>query len=192
MRLIRSAVLYAALALSANLMPATGRAATLDMGALRALRAGSMLKMQFHGTPRPVPQVAFEDAKGKSHTLDEYRGKYVLVNFWATWCVPCRTEMPTLDGLQAKLGGDKFQVVPIGTLRTTLPGVHRFFGQEKITHLPVRLDPHSKFAREMRIMALPISVILDPQGREIARIIGEADWTSPSAVAIVRYLIDKG
>jgi len=190
MKKVRSVVLYTALALGANLLPAlAGHAAeTPAIARAEALRAGDMKKLSFHEAPKPVPDVAFVDADGMHHSLSEYRGKYVVLNFWATWCAPCRKEMPTLDALQAKMGGDALQVLPIATIRNTLPAVKRFFAEDNITHLPIRIDPQAQLGRQMGVFGLPVTVILNPEGEEIARLIGEADWASPSALAVLGTL----
>lgn len=178
MRRILSAVFYAALAASAN---------AADLSALKSLEQGDMQKLVFTEAPKPLPDLPITDAEGAEHHLSDYAGKWVVLNFWATWCAPCRKEMPTLDALQAEMG-DKLAVVPLGTLRTTVPGVKRFFAEEKVTHLPIRLDPEAKMARQLGILGLPVTLILNPEGQEVARLIGEADWSSDSAKAILTAL----
>ena len=182
MRLVRSAVLYAALAVGAN------AALAADTAGLEALRAGDMKKLAFHIAPKAVPDIPIYDAEGGAHRLADYSGKYVLLNFWATWCAPCRKEMPSLDRLQTAMGGATFQVLPVATLRNTVPGVKRFFAQAGITALPIRLDPHAEFAHRMGVMGLPVTVLIDPEGREIARLVGDAEWDSDSARAIIAAL----
>jgi thiol-disulfide isomerase/thioredoxin len=185
MRHLRSAVFYAALALGAN-------AAAADPAALQALREGDMEKLNFAEMPTALPDLPITDADGTAHHLSDYRGKYVVLNFWATWCAPCRKEMSTLDQLQATLGGDHFAVVPVATLRNTVTGVQKFFAEQNVTHLPVRLDPDAAFARSIGIMGLPVTLILNPEGQEVARLIGEADWNSPSAQAILTAMMAGG
>jgi len=182
MNLFRSAVLYTALALGAN-------TALADTAALEALRDGTMKKLVFSAEPQDVSQIAFTDPDGGEHTLADWQGKYVLVNFWATWCAPCRKEMPGLADLQTEFGGDKFEVVPIATGRNALPGIKRFFQEIEVTNLPILLDPKQQLAREMAVLGLPITVILDPEGREIARLRGDAEWDSESAKTIVAALL---
>ncbi len=99
MKLLLSAVLYTALALGAN-------AGSADQAALEALRAGDMKKLIFHAEPQPVTDQTFTDPEGAEYRLSDWNGKYVLLNFWATWCAPCRKEMPALDALQEEFGGD--------------------------------------------------------------------------------------
>ncbi len=182
MGILRSMVLYAALAVGAN-------TAVADTAELEALRTGLMKKLVFHSAPAPVSDKVFTDPEGGAHQLSDYRGKYILVNFWATWCAPCRKEMPSLNALQETLGGDTFEVLTIATGRNTLPGITKFFAKAEITELPVLLDPKQKLARDMGVLGLPISVIIDPDGREIARLRGDAEWDSNSALAIINALI---
>lgn len=187
MKFVRSAILYTALALGANAAMASG--AGPSVAALEALRDGDMVRLRFLKEPAVVPDVAFIDAAGAEHRLSDWRGKYVLVNFWATWCAPCRAEMPSLDRLEAGLGGDGFAVVTIATGRNPLPAIEKFFAEKDITHLPVLRDPKQELARDMGVMGLPISLILDPEGREIARLIGDAQWDSPEARRIFDALL---
>jgi len=178
----RSAVLYTALALGAN-------AASADTAAVEALRDGDMKKLNFHEEAKPVPEVGLLDVEGGAQSLDQYRGKVVVLNFWATWCAPCRKEMPALDRLQAELGGEDFAVVTVATGRNPVPAIRRFFEENGIAHLPVLRDPQQALAREMAVLGLPITVILDREGNEIARLRGDAEWDSDSAKAIVQALI---
>ncbi|MEL7026068.1 MAG: TlpA disulfide reductase family protein [Pseudomonadota bacterium] len=184
--LFRSAVLYTALILGAN-------AAYAD-AALEELREGTMRKLLFHSEPQAVSQAVFTTPEGDEHTLADWQGKYVLLNFWATWCAPCRAEMPALDALQAEFGGEDFEVVTIATGRNTLTGINKFFaepdeGLPPIENLPILLDPKSALASEMAVLGLPITVILNPEGEEIARMRGDAEWHSDSARAIIGALI---
>ncbi|WP_102225582.1 TlpA family protein disulfide reductase [Acidimangrovimonas sediminis] len=190
MKNIRIAVLYTALALGANALAVLPAAAAMAPAVASAdgLRAGDMKKLSLHADPKPVPDIAFQDADGKPHKLSEYRGKLVLVNFWATWCAPCRVEMPTLDKLQAEMG-DRLTVLPIATIRNTLPAVQRFFKSDKIEHLPILIDPQAALAHKMGVMGLPVTLILNAQGEEIGRLIGEADWSGDDARAVLGALI---
>ncbi len=184
MRLLRSIALYAGLALGANM-------AFADTAALEALREGPMRKLIFAKEPKPVPSVEIVDGEGNPHSLAEYRGKYVLLNLWATWCPPCRAEMPSLDRLQAEMGGERFQVVTVATGRNTVRGIKQFFADAGVKNLPILLDPKQALARRLGVFGLPVSVILDPEGREIARLTGDAEWDSESAKAIFRALIGE-
>lgn len=178
-------VLYMGLALGAN-------AATADIAALEALREGDMKKLVFHAEPQPAPQTGFERGDGTPGALADYRGRHVVLNLWATWCAPCRAEMPTLSNLQSEMGGEAFQVVTIATGRNPPPAMRAFFDEIGVTNLPLHRDPKSALAREMGVFGLPVTVILDPEGREIARMTGDAHWDSESAKAILRALVDPG
>ncbi len=182
MKLFRLAVLYTALAFGAN-------AASADIAQIEALRDGQMKKLTFHSAPKPVADVELVDAEGAPHRLSEYNGKYVVLNFWATWCAPCRHEMPSLDRLQAELGSDNFAVVPVATGHNPVPGIKRFFETAEIQNLPILRDPKQEMARHMAVLGLPITVILNPEGQEIARLRGDAEWDSDSAKAILRALM---
>jgi thiol-disulfide isomerase/thioredoxin len=112
------------------------------------------------------------------------------VNFWATWCAPCRAEMPHLSNLQTQLGSDDLSVVTIATGRNPRPAMERFFEEISVDNLPLHADPRSTLARNMGVLGLPITVILDRDGQEIARLQGDADWSSESAIAILTALRD--
>ncbi|MGI9394199.1 MAG: TlpA family protein disulfide reductase, partial [Boseongicola sp.] len=142
--------------------------------------------------PRPVSKEVFTDPSGVEMTLRDFKGKYVLVNFWATWCAPCRKEMPQLSELQAEFGGDAFEVITIATGRNPVPVIDRFFDEIGIDNLPKYLDPQSTVSRNSGVFGLPISLIIDPEGREIARMRGDAEWFGDSAQAVIRALITNG
>jgi len=182
MRFLMSAAVYTAIALGAN----AGFAG--DMAAFEALRDGSMKKLSFHAEPKAPVAIAFGDLEGGSHTLADFEGKYVLVNFWATWCAPCRKEMPGLNELQAEFGGERFEVVTIATGRNSPAGIRKFFEEAGVDLLPTFTDPKQKLARQMGILALPVTVLLDPDGQEIARLLGDAEWDSESGKAIIAAL----
>ncbi|MEL7133596.1 MAG: TlpA disulfide reductase family protein [Pseudomonadota bacterium] len=183
MKKLVTAALYMALTVGA--IPALA-----DTSAAEALRDGDMKKLIFHGTPEAVSKQAFDlaDGAGKG-TLADYEGKHVLVNFWATWCAPCRHEMPMLSELQAEFGGDDFEVVTIATGRNNPAAIVKFLEEIGATNLPRHQDPKQKLAAQMAVFGLPITVLIDPDGREIARLRGDADWSSDSAKAIIASLI---
>ncbi len=139
--------------------------------------------------PRPAPQTAFTDGDGRPLTLAETRGKVALVNFWATWCVPCVTEMAALDRLQGALGGEGLVVLALSQDRGGLAVVRPFYDKLGLTRLGVYLDPTAAVARDFGVQALPVTVILDRQGREVGRLTGPAAWDSEQAMALIRYYL---
>ena len=182
MGMIRQAVLYTALLVFAN-------AAAADMAAIEALRDGDMKKLAFHEESRDVPDAEFSDLEGGTHSLADFRGQWVVLNFWAAWCAPCREEMPTLAALQEDLGGEDFAVIALATGRNPPQAITRFMEEAGATSLTRYIDPRNAIARPMGVMGLPVTVIINPEGKEIARLIGEADWNGESAMAILGGLM---
>ena len=163
-----------------------------DTSKAEALRTGDMKKLVFHSAPEAASNAPFQLANDAGEkTLDEYKGKHVLLNFWATWCAPCRKEMPMLSALQSEFGGDDFEVVTIATGRNSPAGIKKFFADTGIDNLPTYQDPQQSLASQMGIFGLPITVILNPEGQEVARLRGDADWASDSAKAIIAELIKE-
>jgi thiol-disulfide isomerase/thioredoxin len=181
----------AALVYTALTLGAIAPAALADPQAIADLREGDMKKLVIHESPEVVPSAPYQlaDDAGEE-TLEAYRGKYVLLNFWATWCAPCRKEMPMLAELQREFGGDTFEVVTIATGRNSPTGIVKFFEEIGVDNLPRHQDPRQALAGEMGIFGLPITVLIDPEGREIARLRGDADWASDSAKAIISHLLN--
>jgi thiol-disulfide isomerase/thioredoxin len=184
------ALVYTALLPLAS--PAAGQA--LDEAGrahLAALRAEDMRKLVVHDAPGAIPDVAFHAPDGTETTLAASNGKVRLVNFWATWCAPCREEMPALEALQEGLGGPDFEVILIATGRNSPEAIARFFEEEHIDALETGLDPRGALAQELGIPGLPVTLLLNREGEEIARLLGGADWNGESAHAIVQELIAR-
>ncbi len=171
------ALLYTALMLGAN----PGHA---DLAAAAAARAGDMRRLVIHDAPEPVPETALQGLDDAPRSLAEYKGGWVVVNFWATWCAPCRKEMPALD----RLASTGTTVVTVATGRNPVPAIERFWADNGIAHLPVLRDPSSDLSRGMAILGLPVTVILNPEGQEVARLIGDAEWDGPEAKAVLDAL----
>ena len=139
--------------------------------------------------PQPLPEIVFADGDGKPGSLADFRGKVVLLNIWATWCLPCRKEMPTLDRLQAKLGGPDFEVVALSMDRKGATAVRKFFAEIGVTHVSVRVDTSRKAANAVGGFGLPITLLLDRQGRELGRLEGPADWNAPEMIDFLKTKI---
>jgi thiol-disulfide isomerase/thioredoxin len=178
MRKLKSVLLYTALGLLANI----GHAETADLG---SLLEGDMRKLTLHTAPEATSDVVFLSADGEELTLADNQGKTILVNFWATWCAPCRKEMPQLAALQTQLGGDTFEAVTIATGRNPVPAMKAFFAEIGVDNLPLNTDARQALARSMGVLGLPVTVIIGPDGLEIGRLQGDADWASESAVALL-------
>ena len=175
------AVLYTSLMLGAN-------AGHADVAAADAVRAGDMRKLAFHASPVDLPDVGLMDETEAPRTLADYKGQWVVLNFWATWCAPCRKEMPSLQALDAAMGDD-FSVVTIATGRNSVDAINAFFNEAGVTTLPKLRDPKSELARNMGVLGLPLTVILNPEGQEVGRLIGDADWNSADAKAMLAALM---
>ena len=161
--------------------PATG---------LDAYAKDSLKKLSVRETPPLPPSTTFEAADGRTFTLEELRGKTVVLNVWATWCAPCIKEMPSLDRLQALRGGDDFQVVTISIDRTKYEPT-KFFVDNGIANLAPWHDGSYGIPGNLQLRGYPTTVIYNPSGREIAILEGEAEWDSPESLALVDYLTSK-
>ena len=139
--------------------------------------------------PRPLPELRFVDGEGRPLTLADFRGKVILLNIWATWCIPCLREMPTLDRLQAKLGGPRFQVVVLSIDIGGIPVVEKFYRALKLKALGIYVDKTTRARIALGVAGIPTTLLIDRQGREIGRFAGPAEWDSKEAIkAIRRYL----
>ena len=148
---------------------------------LRALRAGTLARLQVHDSARPLPDHSLLDESGTTTDLSD-RHKVLVVNFWATWCAPCRVEMPALDELEATLGGDSFGVVAINVERNGLEKSAAFYDENGIEHLPIYADERGRFAHSVGVLGLPATLVLNERGEEIARLVGPAEWDSPESI----------
>ena len=151
----------------------------------------SSKKFILHEAPKPIAAIRFEDGQGQARSLSDFRGKVVLLNIWATWCVPCRKEMPALDRLQATLGGPHFEIVALSIDRGGMDVVRKFFAEVGVRNLAMYLDTSGKASRELGAVGLPTTLLVDRQGREIGRLIGPAEWDAPEMIEFVRCIISR-
>jgi thiol-disulfide isomerase/thioredoxin len=153
------------------------------------LAHGEVAALTMATTPLQLPDLAFEDADGKPRKLSDWRGRTVLVNLWATWCVPCRKEMPALQALQTKLGGPKFEVVAVNIDTRDPEKPKTFLRDANLTKLDFFSDQKAKVFQDLksvgRALGMPTSVLVDGAGCEIATIAGPAEWDSDDAVKLI-------
>src|ERR1700704_6893326 len=156
---------------------------------LAPLAHGEVAALTVATAPLRLPDIAFEDAEGKPKKLSDWRGRTVLVNLWATWCVPCRKEMPALEGLQTQLGGPDFEVVAVNIDTRDPEKPKNFLKDANLTRLGYFPDEKAKVFQDLkgigRALGMPTSVLVDGQGCEIATIAGPAEWASDDAVKLV-------
>lgn len=151
--------------------------------------AGPPKNFVFRDAPAPVPLLQFTDDTDKPQTLADFRGKIVLLNVWATWCLPCRKEMPTLDRLQAALGGPDFEVIALSIDRGGPEAVKKFYAETGVQHLAVHVDATSQAGFGLASFGLPTTLLVDRQGQELGRLTGPAEWDAPDTIAFLRSLI---
>ena len=150
------------------------------------------LELSVFDRPRDLPEIHFADEEGHELTLGDFGGRVVLLNVWATWCVPCRKEMPTLDRLQAKLGGKDFLVIPLSIDREGVAPVKRFYQELKFEKLAIYVDPSGKGSQALAIPGVPTTLLIDRQGREVARKMGPAEWDGEETLSLVKQTIHRG
>jgi thiol-disulfide isomerase/thioredoxin len=148
-------------------------------------------EMVLHPAPRELPDVTFADAQGAPTSLAAFRGRVVLLNVWATWCPPCREEMPALDRLQATLGGPDFEVVALSIDEVGMPAVRAFLVSAGIRHLRAYVDASGATRSLFGVGGVPLTLLFDRQGRELGRKLGPAAWDHPDTVQLIRGLLAR-
>ncbi|HEX9811815.1 MAG TPA: TlpA disulfide reductase family protein [Burkholderiales bacterium] len=164
---------------------ATGQSEGEGAGADATIKVGGRDFIRWD-TPRTLPAVVFADENGREVTLEQFRGRVVLLNVWATWCVPCRKEMPTLDRLQAKLGGPDFEVVALSIDQDGIAAVRKFYQEVGIKHLRIYNDPTADATARLNILGIPATLLVDRAGREVGRALGPAEWDAPDVIELIR------
>ena len=145
-----------------------------------------------HASPRPLADVGFEDGNGQKRTLAGFRGKVVLLNIWATWCGPCRKEMPTLDRLQSKLGSKDFEVVALSIDRGGQAAVKSFYDEINIRSLAIYVDAAAEAGDKLGAVGIPTTLLLNREGLEIGRVTGAAEWDIPAVIDVIRRYLPAG
>jgi thiol-disulfide isomerase/thioredoxin len=170
---------------SAAKLPQIAAASRGEVAAFNALKA-----------PRPLVDISFQAADGQPRKLSDFRGKAVLLNLWATWCVPCREEMPALDRLQAAAGGGDFEVVTVNIDTARLDRRQQFLSEIGVKSLAFYADPTADvfqtLKRAGKVVGLPTSILIDSQGCEVGALAGAAVWDSPDARKLISALVGSG
>jgi thiol-disulfide isomerase/thioredoxin len=142
--------------------------------------------------PQLLPDLSFLDGKGREVRLSDFRGKFLLLNIWATWCTPCIKEMPALDRLQAGRGARDFEVIALSIDREGLPAVEAFFRKTGIRHLQVYVDPGNNTSAIFAVSAIPTTLLIDRAGRELARTSGSRNWDDPRMIDFLERYLEQG
>lgn len=142
-----------------------------------------------HPSPRPLHDIEFKDGDERDLHLSNFKGRVILINIWATWCAPCRREMPTLDRLQSKLGGQAFEVVALSIDRAGMDVVNTFFKEIEIRHLKRYLEQSASVMRKFAVVGIPTTLLVDREGREVWRYAGAAEWDNEEWVGEIRKAI---
>jgi thiol-disulfide isomerase/thioredoxin len=173
----------------------TCEAAVEKASRLAPLARGEVAAVTIATKPLRVPSLAFEDAQGQRHTIEDWRGHTVLLNLWATWCVPCRKEMPALDALEGKLGGPAFNVVAVNIDTRNLEKPKAWLNEVGVTRLSYYSDSNTKIFQDLRAVGrafgMPTTMLIDPEGCELGTIAGPAEWASGDALKLIQAAIDN-
>ena len=165
------------------------KAANTKLASLRPLAKGEVAALSVPDQSKPVVPLTFQNAKGETVRLDSFKGKTVLLNLWATWCVPCRKEMPALDAAQAKLGSKDFEVVTVNIDTRNLEKPKAFLDEIKVSHLTYYADPSAKVFQDLkaagRAFGMPTTLVIDAAGCELASLAGPAEWASEDALTFL-------
>jgi thiol-disulfide isomerase/thioredoxin len=190
------AAVYVTIGRPDNERPAAESGEKVKSGKARSrtnpLSTGAMTTFVFKKAPQPLADISFLDAEGEPVSLKDWHGKVVLLNLWATWCAPCREEMPSLDRLQRDVGSDDFEVVALAVDKAGVKGAGRFFQDIKIENLKLFADPTARVGSSLRVVGMPTTILIDTQGREIGRLVGPADWDGEDAMRLLAASLGAG
>ncbi len=159
------------------------------------LARGEVAALTIAREPQRLPELAFTDATGARKTLADWRGRTVLLNLWATWCVPCRKEMPALNELQAKLGGPQFEVVTVNIDTRDPEKPKAWLKEVGIDRLAYYADPSAKIFQELKTigkaLGMPTTLLIDAAGCEIGTLAGPAEWASEDAIRLINAALGR-
>ena len=165
--------------------------ASLALLAVRSLLPAPSPNFVVIDPPKPLPDIAIADGEGKFGSPADFSGKYVLLNIWAIWCLPCRKEMSTLDKLEAKLGGPDFEVVALSIDRGGPQAVRKFYADIGVRNLTVNVDAKGEASFKLGAVGVPTTLLIDREGREIRRLVGPAEWDAPDMVEFLKPIIAR-
>jgi len=159
----------------------------VDRSSISSLAAKSgVLRVTPAATPRPLPELRFVDGAGAARSLADFRGRVILLNVWATWCVPCRKEMPALDRLQQTLGGPGFEVVALSIDRGGVFVVKDFYAELDLRALQIYVDAGGEALTKLGAVGIPLTLLVDRDGRELWRVVGPVEWDGAEVVDRLR------
>ena len=162
---------------------------------LKPLATGEIAALQVRDAPEILRDLSFSAPDGKPLTLADFRGRTILLNLWATWCAPCRHEMPALDRLQGALGGPDFEVVAVNIDTRNPEKPKQFLDEVKVTRLAHYTDPSARIFQDLkavgRAFGMPTTILIDRNGCELAYLAGPAEWSSPEAFAFVKTALGR-
>jgi len=168
----------------------SGKPSSGAKSGLGAYSRGHMAAFVAKSQPEELPPIEFVAADGTPRSIADWKGKVVLLNLWATWCGPCRKEMPALDSLKAKLAGDDFDLVALSVDRSGLEKPRKFLQETGVKHIELYNNSSGKLAQSLKAFGMPTTLLLDRQGRELGRLVGPAEWDTPDAEALIRAATD--
>jgi len=185
---VTGAAIYGIGAMQRNADPVCRPSAELAKR-LAPLAHGEVAAINIAAEPQKLPDLAFNDAAGRPHKLSDFKGRTVLLNLWATWCVPCRREMPALDALQAKLGDDTFQVLAVNIDTRNPEKPKAWLDEVGIKQLGYFADPSAKVFQDLKAIGkaigMPTTLLIDRQGCELGVLAGPAEWASDDAIKLI-------
>ncbi len=174
-------LIYLFILLIANPIPSLG----YDSEALINLREGTLKRLIIHKETLATTSESFQDLEQNDVSLEDFKGKVVVLNFWATWCAPCRKEMPTLDNLQRISKDKEIEVVVVHVGPNRGGEIEKFFEKENIKNITSYVDPNLVFAGSMNAFGLPTTIILDKHSQEVGRLIGDEEWDQEAVIVIL-------
>ena len=179
-------LIYATLTIYANISLSHERK---DFESLQDSLKGSLKNILMHEKTMFRPPITLQKLTSGDEVIEFGQGNVIIINFWATWCVPCREEMPSLNDLVTNVGSDNFSIIAIATGRNSQKSIKKFFEQYNLSNLRSFKDPRGAVASQMSVMGLPTTIIIDQHSNELGRLIGSTDWNSSEAIDFMKLVL---